>query len=340
MPRLKKIWTAYKLRLRRRRLLVRAVLKRRQLKRVSDQTKNIGPDDILVFSTIRNERIRLPYFLEYYRKLGVDHFFFVDNNSDDGSAEYLASQNDVSLWTTSHSYKKSRFGVDWLTWLQFRFASGHWCLTLDADEFFVYPQCDTRPLRDLTGWLDQKAIASFGVIMLDMYPKGPLDRTPYQEGQDPFEILRWFDADNFTRVFQPRLQNIWIRGGVRARHFFGDRPERAPTLNKTPLVKWHWRYAYVSSTHTVLPRRLNHVFKNADGPLMSGALLHSKLLHTIVARSAEEKDRGEHFAHGDQYSLYYDGLISNPDLWLPTSVEYTGWQQLAGLGLFGKFDWD
>ncbi len=42
----------------------------------------------------------------------------VDNGSTDGSAELLAGEPDVSLWTTGTSYKASRFGVDWLTWLQ------------------------------------------------------------------------------------------------------------------------------------------------------------------------------------------------------------------------------
>ena len=74
---------------------------------------------------MRNEIIRLPYFLEYYRKLGVAHFLIVDNDSDDGTGEYLADQPDVSLWHTTHSYKLSRFGVDWLTWLQIKIGRAH-----------------------------------------------------------------------------------------------------------------------------------------------------------------------------------------------------------------------
>ena len=85
--------------------------------------------------------IRLPHFLDYYRRLGVDHFLFVDNGSDDGTAEYLAAQPDVSLWATNHSYRLARFGVDWLGWLQWRYGHGHWCLTVDADELLVYPDC-------------------------------------------------------------------------------------------------------------------------------------------------------------------------------------------------------
>ena len=81
---------------------------------------------VLTFMTIRNERPRLRYFLKYYRDLGVDHFFVVDNGSTDGGAEYLAGEPDVSLWSTDASYRTSRFGTDWMNWLKFRYAHGHW----------------------------------------------------------------------------------------------------------------------------------------------------------------------------------------------------------------------
>lgn len=336
---MKELWIAYKARLRRRRLLFRALKKRRQMTSVINRTGQIQADAILVFSTVRNEIIRLPYFLEYYRKLGVDHFLFVDNNSDDGTRDYLEQQPDVSLWTTPHSYKLSRFGVDWLMWLLIKHGHGHWCLTLDADEFLVYPYCDTRPLRALTDWLDQASVRSFGTTMIDMYPKGALDAQAYQSGQDPFQILRWFDADNYRHQMQPKLQNLWIQGGVRERVFFKDRPARAPTMNKTPLVKWSRRYAYANSTHSLLPRRLNRVFEHTTDALVTGALLHSKFLHMVVDKSVEEKQRQEHFANSRLYDTYYDALAASPDLWCEASKKYTGWQQLETLELLSKGTW-
>jgi len=339
MGKLQELRTAYRLRQKRRRLLFRAVRKRRQLKLVIDHTDQISDNAILLFSTVRNEMLRLPYFLDYYRKLGVCHFLMVDNNSDDGTAEYLATQPDVSLWSTTHSYKLSRFGVDWLTWLQIKYGHDHWCLTVDADEILVYPFCDTRPLPELTDWLDKNAIPTFGAVMLDMYPKTALDQQVYQAGQNPFQILEWFDADNIRWQMQEKLQNLWVQGGVRERVFFANRPERAPTLNKTPLVKWNRRFSYVTSTHSLLPRKLNHVFDMQDGQKLTGALLHSKFLHIIADKSVEEKQRKEHFANSLFYDDYYDNLATSPVLWCKTSVKYTGWQQLLDLKLLSKGNW-
>ncbi|WP_412506588.1 glycosyltransferase family 2 protein [Roseovarius sp. SYSU LYC5161] len=330
---------AYRLRLRRRRLLFRALHKRRQLRAVSDRTAGIAPGAILAFSTMRNEMLRLPHFLRHHRDLGVDHFLIVENGSDDGTRDYLAAQPDVSLWTTGHSYKLSRFGVDWLTWLQICHGHGHWCLTVDADEILIYPHHDTRPLPALVDWLERQGRESFGALMLDMYPKGPLGAQPYRPGDDPFDLLCWFDGGNYVMQKKPDLENLWIQGGVRARMFFADRPRRAPTMGKTPLVKWNRRYAYVSSAHSLLPRRLNHVYDEQGGEMTSGILLHTKFLPNVVEKSAEEKHRREHFANSRLYDSYYDSLTDSPDLWCEHSTRLIGWRQLEAMGLMSKGNW-
>lgn len=339
MDRLNDMAMAYRLRWKRRRLLLRAFRKRRQLSPVMDRTASIAPDDILAASTVRNEIARLPFFLEHHRKLGVRHFLFVDNGSDDGTAEYLAQQPDVSLWASTHSYKLSRFGVDWLTWLQLKHAHGHWCLTVDADEILIYPHHDTRPLPALVDWLERQGRQSFGALMLDMYPKGQLSAQEYREGDDPFDILCWFDGGNYMIRRKPDLQNLWIQGGVRARRFFATEPKRAPTMGKVPLVKWNRRFAYVSSAHSLLPRRLNRVYDSIGGEAASGVLLHTKFLHSVVERSGEEKQRQEHFANSALYDAYYDDLVQDPDLWCDHSTRLTGWRQLEAMGLMSRGGW-
>jgi len=306
---------------------------------MSDNTAKIGSEDILLFSTQRNERIRLPYFLKYYREMGVDHFFIIDNDSDDGALEYLMEQPDVSVWHTARSYKRARFGVDWLNWLQMKYAHGHWCLVVDPDEFFIYPFCDTRPVRALTDWLDASSIKSFSAMLLDMYPKGRIDAQPYREGQNPLEITSWFDSGNYMIEKNGKFGNLWIQGGPRARTFFKDKPAKAPALNKIPLVKWDKRYAYVSSTHMLLPRGLNLVYDEWGGEKASGVLLHTKFLDTFTAKAAEELERGQHYAASVEYKAYAESLKDNPDLWCKWSEKYINWRQLEILGLMSKGNW-
>lgn len=330
---------ALKQRTRRQQLLLRAWRKRGELDVVADRTALVAAGDVLCFLCVRNEAARLPHFLRHHRALGVRHFLAVDNGSTDGTTDLLRDQPDLSLWGTGASYKASRFGMDWLTWLQMRHGSGHWCLTLDADELLIYPYWQSRPLPALTGWLQDQGRDSFGALTVDMYPRGAVSQGEVGPDDDPIGHLGWFDAGNYQVQVQPRMRNLWIQGGARARAFFATDPRRAPTLNKTPLVRWHWRYAYVNSTHSLLPARLNEVYATDGGELTSGVLLHTKFLPGITQRSAEEKARGEHFGNAVQYAAYYDRLTADPVLHTKASTRYTGWRQMEALGLMSRGGW-
>lgn len=333
------LWSRYKLRLRRKRFLWRGFRSRHKLTPVQNHTRQIAPADILLFATMRNEALRLPYFLQHYRALGVRHFLIVDNGSDDGTLELLKEASDVSVWHTGASYKSARFGMDWLTWLLMRYGHGHWTVTVDADELLIYPDHDTRPLPDLTKWLDAQGHPMMGAMMLDLFPKGSPDDQVYTPGQDPCEVLAWFDAHGYWVQQQPKMGNLWLQGGVRARCFFAKDPARAPTLNKIPLVKWNRRYVFVNSTHNALPCWLNRCYDEPGSQKVSGVLLHTKFLPGSAARARQEQARQEHFSNSSLYDAYYDAVAENPDLWQPESVKFTGWQQLVDLGLMFRGPW-
>ena len=173
--------------------------------------------------------------------------------------------------------------------------------------------------------------------LLELYPKGPLSQASYMPEQDPVEALPYFDPTGYDCTAIDRYGHVSIRGGVRRRVFFSDNPDHAPHLHKTALIRWNRRYAYISSTHIALPRRLNGGFVRLDLP--TGVLLHTKFLPNILDKSREEKHRAEHFTHAERYDLYYDGIIADPILWSEGSARYEGWEQLERLGLMRAGGW-
>ena len=159
---------AYRMRWKRRRLLWRSWRSRHQLSLLRDQTAAIGAEDILAFVVLRNEATRLPYFLDYYRRLGVGHFLIIDNGSDDGSAEMLRPQSDVSLWQTSAGYKASRFGLDWLTFLLMTYGRDHWCLTGDAGGLVTCGGMAADGVRGRSEVLERGGQVGWGARRLDL----------------------------------------------------------------------------------------------------------------------------------------------------------------------------
>lgn len=330
------MWSKYRLRIERKRRRIRSLRKRRELQCISDHSSKTKRDGIFLFATFRNEKPRLKFFMEYYRRLGVDHFFLVDNGSTDGGREFLQNELDVSLWTTNSSYKRANFGVDWLNGLKSKYADGHWVLVVDVDEFFVYPHCDARPLRALTDWLDSSSIKSFGTVLIDMYPRGKVEETFCEEGKNPMRATPFFDSGNYFAQRNHKYQNLWIQGGVRQRVFFKDKPEMAPALNKIPLVKWSKGNVFVSSTHSILPRGLNLVYDEWGGQKACGCLMHTKFLSTFSNKAQEELHRKEHYAASREYKEY---ATTREEMWTRFSTRYKDWKQLEGLGLMSRGSW-
>lgn len=327
----------FRLRLKRRRRLWRAYRSRHALSVVTDRTRAIRPGQILAFSTFRNEMGRLPAFLDHNRLLGVDHFLMVDNDSTDDCRSFLSDQPDVSLWHTDASYRESRFGADWLGWLQMHFGHRHWCLTVDADELLVYPHWDTRPLPEVCSWLEGQGALAMGALMLDLFPKDKL--TAGTHFGDPLESLQWFDPSPYRARRHPRYGALQVQGGARERMFFAQAPELSPTLNKLPLVKWNRRHVYTNSTHAMLPPWCNGAYDGPGDLRTSGVLLHTKFLPGIVDRSSEEKARRQHFSDPAKYDTYYDGIVGRPVMWHDGAVRYVDWRQLEALGLMSSGGW-
>ncbi len=132
---------------------------------------------------------------------------------------------------------------------------------------------------------------------------------------------------------------MWIQGGARSRVFFADEPEKAPALNKVPLVKWDRHFAFVSSTHMLLPRGLNIVYDEWGGEKTSGCLLHAKFLDLMLEKTSEEQQRKQHFSRSAEYQAYQQKLLTSPDLWCRWSEKYINWRQLEILGLMSKGNW-
>lgn len=330
------VWYDLRMRWKARRLNLRARRHGRDLVLVKTGRARPG---VTLFCTIRNEIERIDWFFTHYRRLGVGHFIFIDNASTDGTFERLHAADDATVYQSQASYKASRFGMDWITLLMHRHGVGRWCLVVDADELLIYPYWQTRPLGALTDWLDQNSLSTMPAMMLELYPAGPLDQAPCIPGTDPCAVLSWFDAGNYTITRKPLTDALLIQGGPRMRHFFADHPHRGPTLTKLPLIKWQRRNIWLNSTHALLPRDLNRAYARDGGAQISGVLLHTKFLATVVEKAKVEKARGEHFGNAPVFDGYYDRVAEAPNLWCEHSTRLEGWEQLEDLGLLSRGGW-
>jgi hypothetical protein len=285
----------------------------------------------IVVMTVHNEARRMPFLLRYYRAMGFEHFLILDNKSDDGLQTMLASASDVSVFYSNGSFKATRFGMDWINHLLSKYCAGKWILHVDADEFLVFPHCDTTGISDLTARLAQQRRVSLQCLMLDMYSERKITENICGVDEDPASVCAFFDGAGYVTHYDPMNEAFAIKGGVRGRLYFPNDPWRGPALNKSPLVLWRRRYAFLRSAHELWPTAVNGGAPSADIP--HGVLLHFKFLSDLTEKLDAEAVRQQHTSEYDAYSR--DGALPDggPDFIGPHSRKYTGWRSLQVAGL-------
>jgi len=294
---------------------------------VSDPRKLVDDlNSISVFSNVRNELNRLPYFLNYYRKLGVERFFIVDNNSTDGTAEYLKNQEDVTLYWTDQSFLESLCGLRWLDAMRDKHARDSWCLTVDCDELLTYPMIEYLSLSQLCKYMDKEGFDGLFTLMIDFYPDIPLENLEYKAGKSFLDTCKFFDSRGYYLTNNEHFPFFGVYGGPRYRCFYKESNlGQGPTMRKIPLVKWREGIEYISVTHSTSELRLADV---------SGALLHFKYLDSFkdhVVQEVERRDRNM-----KDYEVYQNSLEANENFSFydsSISLEYKGDAQLVELGL-------
>ncbi len=283
----------------------------------------IGEDEIVVVSCMRNEGERLPYFLQYYRQLGVSRFLLVDNDSDDGTGDYLATQPDVEYFWTDGSYRGSSAGRLWLQELADTYARDRWVITADVDELLVFPGAEVMSLPQLCAYLDDNQHDGLFTVMLDMFSDRPLSQTRYVRGEDFLDTCSYFETDTYTLAPGSNPPFLSIFGGPRDRLFRDVDTNRKPMMKKIPLVRWREGFSYIFSTHSHRFIQLSDV---------TGVLMHFKFFSTFQELAQVEADRGDR-RQQMHYSTYKESLAEDVCFYSSNSLRYRGPADFVRLGV-------
>lgn len=294
--------------------------------RVDNNVIECGAEEIRLFSVVRNEAVRLPFFLEYYRKMGIKRFFFIDNNSDDDTVGYLLKQSDVHVFETKQRFILKEY---WLKDLLDEYGTGYWCIAADADEILIYPYYEKVPLWEFCCYLEKKEENAVESILVDMYSDKPLDEVDYKAGDDLFACFGYFDDYSYRRILDTRLNRINLET-MKIWTYFGGTRER---VFQCPKI--------CCSKYTLFKHNLDmyldfgmHGIAGANISSVQGVTLHFKYLNHFKEYVRTEVIREEHFVKAKEYKQYQKAMEENKieTLFYEKSHKYTGSMQMMELG--------
>lgn len=272
----------------------------------------------LVFVTHNDMQI-LGEFLNYYRSLGVTRFICVDDQSNDGSRQYLSEQTDVDLWVSPVRYSEAERGRRWREQLFALYGTDRWYVNVDSDEFLVYDRCHQHRLPQLFRELERRGDKRMAAPMLDMY--GNDYGSEAGNGDGLFSQSPFFDASGYSLRHGKRGTRLY--GGPRRRKF-GENNE----LLKYPVIYWDKSCSFDQSPHSPLPYQRNT-------PTSWGALLHFKFPPNYKEKIAYAAKQGQHYNGASHYKALQAKIQSDGELALydpKVSLGYEGPEQLVKLG--------
>ncbi|MFN3291864.1 MAG: glycosyltransferase family 2 protein [Gemmobacter sp.] len=290
----------------------------------------VAPGEIACIIVARNEFVRLKWLYQYYRRLGVDRFFLIDNMSDDRTLPYFAAQPDVTVLQTDENYRDTRYGVKWHNEVADAWAENRWVLTVDADEALVFDGCDQPgALHDLVARLEAEGAEGFFAPMFDMYAEAGLTDTVLEPGDSLIERFPMLDGKGYRFAPKPGYPRRAMTGGVRIRLFWNDWhvPDTPHiVMQKVPLVRWKKGFRYLASTHDMTPLKVASE---------TGALLHYKFLPDFHARAMEEVRRNQHYEGAREYRVYAEVLArtGGGSFVGVESERYQGFETLVRMGV-------
>ena len=202
-------------------------------------------DECALVCLVRNGGEYITAFLEHYRGLGVRHFVFVDNDSDDGSRALLEAQPDTTVYQTSLPHK--HYECELRRLIIERHCQRRWCLNVDIDELFDYPESERLSLAELLGYLRRQRATAMVGYLLDMFAHENVFGEP--RAVDLKSEYPFYDTSDIKKVdyFAPGIASFCDQnalsnpaigsyfGGIR-RRLFGEKEWAAFLLTKHPLI--------------------------------------------------------------------------------------------------------
>lgn len=288
--------------------------------------KNKG--ELRLFATFRNEAMRIPYFFDHYRQMGIDRFFIIDNGSTDSTRKLLLMQPNTHVFSNNETYGvDNNYGIDWLNHMLYKYGIDHWCLSVDADEQFIYPNYEEIPLKSFCKYLDKKGYECVGAMLLDMYSDKPIKDNKHYSVENPFENNNYFDPDTHFQYnieeFLKKNNNKEILklfsyyGGMRIRVF-----GLPIALDKHCLFKFKKGFYLGHGQHDIISTNIAPI---------KAAVLHFKYTSDFIKYASIESRRNAHWNNAVEYKRYNEVICNNPNLnlYYENSKKFINSQQLV-----------
>lgn len=261
------------------------------------RTAPTAPDSPIVMLAVKNDLARLKMMVEHYRSVGVEKFAFLDNNSTDGTFEWMKEQKDIDVYRTTERYQTA-VKEGWMNRLVSYYGFDRWYIITDSDELAVWIGMEDHKIQELTAYARKHGFTRYKGLTLDTYA----NEQAFAKTEDIRADYCYIDSDSYfetdKRVGETMLPVF--TGGPRQRLMGSEIP-----LSKYPLTYF--------SRGTVCPNA-HYFFPHNEGlsPCCYLGILHYKFIDRDLEEYKRRAQKDSGFSKGGlHYRKYVDFIEKN-----------------------------
>ena len=281
--------------------------------------------DLVVVCLMRDAELTITSFIEHYISLGAAHIVLLDNDSSDRTVELASAYDNVSVFRCTLPF--AQYQLPMKRWLAREFCTGCWCLNVDSDELFLYPEAEEVQLSDFLHYLRSNSFTAVSAHMLDMFEDSPLHNIQSTPKDDLRKKYQHYDLEDVHEVLPEVREKLTsnsircLRGGIR-KTLFGSGHF---LLTKMPLF-------FVDDDIQIFPQN-EHFVEKANIADVTGVLLHYKLLSSFGEKAEDAVKRRNHWRNSTEYKLYLEGMKQeNISPMLHTAKQWRSTKELVNQG--------
>lgn len=166
----------------------------------------------VVLVVVKDELDRMKLFFEHYHALGVHQFLIIDNNSTDGTREFVSAQNDTRVYLINDLFQTQK-KVAWIEKLMTITGYDRWYVVVDSDELLDFVDSETHTIEDLIVSRPESECDYMQGFLVDMYAENPVFSVSCNYKEIP-HVFNLFDKDSYYREGA-----MFVYGGSRHRVF-------------------------------------------------------------------------------------------------------------------------
>lgn len=265
----------------------------------------------IVVLCVKNDLKRIQMLVEHYRTLGVEKFAFLDNNSTDGTFEWLLSQQDIDIYRTSEPYRTA-VKEGWINRIVSHYGFNKWYILTDSDELLVYTGMEEKNLSCVIKYAEKNKIERFLGVTLDVYTKEGVFKTSNNIKED----YRWIDSDSYY------IEDYYAAND-KIDHYIGGPRYRTMgstiTISKYPLV-------FFSEGTVSCSAHYQYPFDKAKDIECTMGILHYKFIEGDLEEYKKRMNASSGFSNnGENYKKYIDAVEKNEKMsfMYDGSIEFT-----------------